>query len=309
MVPLKTKIVGNSLIIKQKLDFIHKFTKSDKNVLILGETGTGKDLTAKKLHELSDRRKKPFVALNCANIPEELFEAELFGYVRGAFTGAIKEKLGLLEVAKDGTVFLDEIGDLPLHLQAKILRIIEEREMRRIGDTVTRRIRARFVFASNKNLQEEVYNKRFRKDLYFRISVLMLYLPPLKERKGDITLLVEHILQREKKHGEPKKEISKGALKKLMAYDFPGNIRELENIVERACIFSEGKIVTERDIELDYDNPTFKKNLSITPWQLRKVLEKCRWNKTKTAVEIGKSRMQLYRLLDKYQMRDCIRRN
>lgn len=162
-----TEIVGISLIIKRKLRFIHKAAKSDKSVLILGETGTGKDLTAKKVHELSDRRNKPFVAINCTDIPEELFEAELFGYVRGSFTGAVKDKLGLLEVAKDGTIFFDEIGDLPLFLQAKILRIIEKRELRRIGETNIRKIYARFIFATNKNLQEEMKTGRFRKDLYY----------------------------------------------------------------------------------------------------------------------------------------------
>lgn len=304
------KIIGDSLAVERKLEFINKAAKSDKNVLIWGETGTGKDLTAKKLHELSDRKNKPFVAINCVNIPEVLFEAELFGYVRGAFTGAVKEKVGLLEIAKDGTIFLDEIGDLSLHLQAKILRIIEEKELRRIGDTIFRKIYARFIFATNKNLHEEVKTGNFRKDLYYRINVVRLYIPPLKERKEDIPLLVEYILERENNGRRPKKEVSNQALKKLMAYDYPGNIRELENIIERACVFSERNILSEKDIIFDFDYwPSSNKKLRITPNQLRKTLERCKWNKTKAATEIGKSRRQFYRLLEKYHMADCIKRN
>lgn len=304
------KIIGDSLVVKRKLEFIYKAAKSDKNVLVWGETGTGKDLTAKKLHELSDRKNKPFVTINCVNIPEVLFEAELFGYVRGAFTGAVKEKVGLLEIAKDGTIFLDEIGDLSLHFQAKILRIIEEKELRRVGDTILRKIYARFIFATNKNLHEEVKTGNFRKDLYYRINVVRLYIPPLKERKEDIPLLVEHILDRENNERRPKKEISNQALKKLMAYDYPGNIRELENIIEGACVFSERNILSEKDIIFDFDYwPSSNKNLRITPNQLRKTLERCRWNKTKAATEIGKSRRQFYRLLEKYRMEDCIKRN
>lgn len=304
------KIIGNSLAVKRKLEFINKVARSDKNILIWGETGTGKDLVAKKLHELSDRKNKPFVAVNCVNIPEVLFEAELFGYVRGAFTGAIREKVGLLEIAKDGTIFLDEIGDLSLHLQAKILRIIEEKKLRRIGDTILRKIYSRFIFATNKNLYEEVRTGRFRKDLYYRINVVRWYIPPLKERKEDIPLLVEHILKRENNGRRSKKEISNRALKKLMAYNFPGNIRELENIIESAFVLSERNILSDEDIMFDVDyEQSSNKNLRITPNQLRKALEKCQWNKTKAATEIGKSRRQFYRLLEKYQMADCIRRN
>lgn len=304
-----TEIVGISPIIKRKLRFIHKAAKSDKSVLILGETGTGKDLTAQKIHELSDRRNRPFVAINCTDIPEELFEAELFGYVRGSFTGAVKDKLGLLEVAKNGTIFFDEIGDLSLHLQAKILRMIEKRELRRIGETAVRKINARFIFATNKNLQEEVKAGRFRKDLYYRINVIKFYIPPLKERKEDIPLLVDHMLRKDRAGTWPKKVIYKEALKKLMAYDFPGNIRELENIVERACILSERNVVTEKDIKLDCDLKSYRKNMIITPEQLRKTLENCRWNKTRAANRMGKSRRQFYRLLEKHKMSDCIKKD
>jgi transcriptional regulator with PAS, ATPase and Fis domain len=304
-----TEIVGISSVIKRKLRFIQKAARSDKSILILGETGTGKDLTAKRIHELSNRRNRPFVAINCTDIPEDLFEAELFGYVRGSFTGAVKDKLGLLEVAKNGTIFLDEIGDLSLHLQAKILRVIEKRELRRIGETTVRRIYARFIFATNKNLQEEVKGKRFRKDLYYRINVIKFYIPPLKERKEDIPLLVEHILSKERAEANPKKVIYKETMKKLMTYDFPGNIRELENIVERACLLSEGNGVTGKDIKLDCDSKYCKQTMNITPEQLRKTLENCRWNKTRAANTMGKSRRQFYRLLKKHKMSDCIKKD
>ncbi len=192
--------------------------KSNKSVLILGETGTGKDLTVKRIHELSDRKYKAFVAINCTNIPKELFEAELFSCVRGSFNGVVKDKEGLFETIRDGSIFLDEIGDLSLYLQAKILRVIEKRKLQRIGETRSRKIYARFIFATNKDLQEEMKKGRFRKDLYHRINVVRFYMSPLKERKEDIPLLVNHILKKERKKGEPKKDIYQGAMKRLMTF-------------------------------------------------------------------------------------------
>lgn len=287
---------------------MNKIAKSNKNVLILGETGTGKDLAARKLHHLSSRQDKPFMAINCNNIPEDLFEAELFGFARGAFTGATREKPGLLEAAQKGTVFIDEIGDLSFSLQAKLLRILEEKKLRRIGETRTREIDVRFIFATNKDLRQKVNQKKFRRDLYYRINVIRLYMPPLRERKEDIPLLIKHILSKE--NNGNKKEITRAAQNKLMAYDFPGNIRELENILERASILSDNNLINDKDIIVDFDyDGVLEKNWQITPRRLRRTLEKCRWNKTKAATEIGKSRRQFYRLLKKYQMTDCIRKN
>ena len=306
---VEIKIIGNSLAIKRNMEILRKVANSNKNVLILGETGTGKDLTARKLHKLSDRRDKPFIAINCANIPEELFEAELFGYKRGAFTGAVGEKSGLIEMARDGIVFLDEIGDLPMHLQAKILRIVENRELRRIGENATRKIFSRFICATNKNLKEEVDKGRFRKDLYYRINVVSLFIPPLKQRKDDIPLLVDHILERICETELSKKTISQSAIKKLMTHDFAGNIRELENILQRAVLLSDGNTINKSDIRIESEIGTSKRRIDISSEQLRSTLEKCRWNKTRAALEIGKSRRQLYRLLEKYHMRDCIKRN
>jgi transcriptional regulator with GAF, ATPase, and Fis domain len=285
-----------------------KAAQCDKNVLILGETGTGKDVAAKKIHELGSRARRPFVAVNCASLPEELIEAELFGYARGSFTGAFREKAGLLEVAEEGTVFLDEIGDLPFHLQAKILRVIDNRETRRIGETATRRVGARFIFATNKALDREVRAGKFRKDLYFRINVVLIRLPPLRERREDIPLLAHEFLERENGRTLSQKDLTPGALKRLMAYDFPGNIRELENIIERAFVLSESGIITVDDLKLEGDGLPPGQGRGISAESLRDALTVCRWNKTRTAAEIGKSRRQLYRLLEKHGLDDCIRR-
>lgn len=287
---------------------LDKAAKCDKNVLILGETGTGKDVAARRIHDLGARAPLPFVAVNCASLPEDLIEAELFGYARGSFTGAFKEKAGLLEVAGEGTVFLDEIGDLPFHLQAKILRVIDNRETRRIGETVMRHVAARFIFATNKDLDAEVRTGRFRKDLYFRINVVLINLPPLRERRADIPLLAHEFLERENVRDLVRKDLSPDALKKLMAYDYPGNIRELENIIERAFVLSEGGIIRGDDLKLESEDRLWNPEYQMTAESLRKALASCRWNKTRTAAEIGKSRRQLYRLLKKYGMGDCIRR-
>jgi len=304
-----TEIVGDSSAIRKKLDFIRKAADSDKNILILGETGTGKDLTARKLHELSWRRNRPFISINCAMIPEGLFEAELLGYARGAFTGAIRDKPGLFEIARDGSIFLDEIGDLPFHLQAKLLRIMEERRYRRLGDTINHKILARMIFATNQNLQQNVNLGRFRKDLYYRISVVKLHIPPLRERKEDIPLLVHNVLKKEIKKTGVVKELSPSALKKLMAYDFPGNIRELENIVEQAYLISEKDLVTDRDIKFEEDLRISCQKEGVSPDWLRQLLENCRWNKTIAACALGISRRQFYRMVNKHGLTDIVKKS
>lgn len=280
-------------------EIIRKIARSNKNVLILGETGTGKDQTARMIHAFSPNKDKPFVPINCANLPESLFEAELFGYARGAFTGAVKEKQGLIEVAKEGTVFLDEIGEMSPYLQAKLLRVIEERQIRRIGETSKRLIQARFIFATNRELHEEIKLGRFRKDLYFRISVIKIYLPPLRERRKEIPLLVREILNKESEKEGLKKELTPGAMRKLMNYHFPGNIRELENILERAFLLSEEETISEEHIRLEdeIESPAEKDRFSAE--KLRSILEECQWNKTKAAKQVGKSRRHFYRLLEK----------
>jgi DNA-binding NtrC family response regulator len=287
---------------------IEKAARCDKSVLILGETGTGKDVTARRVHELSNRRDHPFVAVNCASLPDDLIEAELFGYARGSFTGAVRDKEGLLEAAGQGTAFLDEIAEIPFRLQAKVLRMIDKRETRRIGETTVRTVTARFIFATNRDLEDDVRTGKFRRDLYFRINVVRLRLPSLRERREDIPRLVHQILERENERGRTRKDLSPDALGRLMTYDFPGNIRELENIIERAYVLCEEEIIRDEDLIFEGYPWAPEKNGSPTPETLRRTLASCRWNKTKAAGEIGRSRRQLYRLLEKYRMDDCIRR-
>jgi len=264
---------------------------------------------AKSIHTTGLRRDRDFMAINCSDIPDDLFEAELFGYMRGSFTGAYRGKPGLLEVIPGGTAFLDEIGNLSLSLQAKLLRAIEGKEIRRIGETFFRAIDVRFIFATNEDLPEEVRKGRFRQDLYFRISVLKFFVPPLRRRKDDIPLLAEHFLCRENLKWGTKKKFSAAAMQKLISHDYPGNIRELENIIERALVFSESDTILETDFQIEEAEFSKKEDLEDRSDQLRQVLENCRWNKTRAASEIGKSRRQFYRILEKYQMADCIRKN
>jgi transcriptional regulator with PAS, ATPase and Fis domain len=233
------KIIGESLAMRGLLSLIKRVAPTESTVLILGESGTGKELVATSIYENSLRKDKPFIKLNCAAIPEELLESELFGHEKGAFTGATKFKPGKFDMAHKGTIFLDEIGDMPLSLQAKILRIIQEKEFYRVGGSRTIRVDVRFVASTNKNLDKMVQEGEFREDLYFRLNVFTLHLPPLRERKEDIPLLVDYFLQKLTKPVE----ISSVALQMLMAYTWPGNIRELQNTIESAAVIAENGFV------------------------------------------------------------------
>jgi len=282
------------------LQALGKAARCDTSVLLLGETGTGKDLAARKIHELSARRASPFVAINCSNLSDALFESELFGHARGAFTGAVHEKSGLLDVAENGTVFMDEIGELALHLQAKILRLLDKRESRKIGETRTRIVKARFIFATNRDLYANVVSGDFRKDLYYRINVLLIRIPPLRERRQDIYDLVAHFVDRENGRNGVAKHVSAGAFQKILQYEFPGNVRELENVVARAYVFSESDLIRPEDIRFDHEHDA--SDTGSTRDLLQKTLRQCHWNKTKTAVKLGKSRRQLYRILKKFHL-------
>jgi len=229
------EIIGESLAMRGMLSLIKKVAPSDATVLILGESGTGKELVATSIHENSLRKSKPFIKLNCAAIPAELLESELFGHEKGAFTGATKFKPGKFDMADNGTLFLDEIGDMPLKLQSKILRVIQEKEFYRVGGSSTVKVDVRFIASTNQNLEKMVQEGAFREDLYYRLNVFTLHLPPLRERKEDIPLLVERFLQ-----DLPKRvEISSIALQMIMAYPWPGNIRELKNVIESAAVIAE----------------------------------------------------------------------
>jgi two-component system response regulator PilR (NtrC family) len=229
-------IIGKSPRMRELFIMIQKVAGSLSSVLIMGESGTGKELAARAIHTSSARRSKPFVAVNCGAIPETLIESELFGHKKGAFTGAVADHPGLFEQADGGTLFLDEIGELPLLLQTKLLRVLQEREFRRVGDSVIRKTDVRVLTASNRDLQEQVAAGSFREDLYYRINVVQIIMPPLRDRIEDIPLLVEHFFQKYCDRDHTGETITPTALKLLMNYPFPGNIRELENVVERSLI-------------------------------------------------------------------------
>ena len=229
-------IIGKSPRMRELFAMIQKVAGSISSVLILGESGTGKELAARAIHTSSLRSGKPFVAVNCGAIPETLIESELFGHKKGAFTGAVADRPGLFEQADGGTLFLDEIGELPLLMQTKLLRVLQEREFRRVGDTVVRKTDVRVLTASNRDLQEQVAAGAFREDLYYRINVVQITMPPLRERIEDIPLLTEFFFHKFNGVGNDGEVVTSGALKLLMNYPFPGNIRELENVVERSLI-------------------------------------------------------------------------
>ncbi len=224
---------------RKVLQMIEGIAKSDVNVLLRGETGTGKEVLARYIHRLSDRRDGPFIVVDCGAIPEHLFESELFGHERGAYTGALQKKLGLVELADGGTLFLDEIGEIPLPVQSKLLRFVETRSFRRVGGLKESRVNVRIVSATNRNLTEMVRRGQFRSDLLYRINTVEIEIPPLRERKEDIPLLVETFLRKFKK------KIKKETLRVLMDYDWPGNIRELRNAIERASLLSKGEYIDE----------------------------------------------------------------
>jgi transcriptional regulator with PAS, ATPase and Fis domain len=229
------EIIGESLAMRGLLSLIKKVAPTESTVLILGESGTGKELVATSIHDNSERKHKPFIKLNCAAIPEELLESELFGHEKGAFTGASNFKPGKFDMASGGTIFLDEIGDMPINLQAKILRVLQEQEFYRVGGSRTIKVNVRVIASTNKNLEKMVREGTFREDLFYRLNVFTLHLPPLRERKEDIPLLVDFFLQKASK----KAEISSVALQMLVAFSWPGNIRELENTIESASVMAE----------------------------------------------------------------------
>jgi DNA-binding NtrC family response regulator len=238
-------IIGESQAIKSILAEVRKVTDTRSNVLLLGETGTGKELFARVIHHNSSRRDMPFVPINCSAIPEALLETELFGHVRGAFTGAVASKKGLLEEADGGTVFLDEIGDMSLPLQAKLLRVIEDQVIRPVGSTKGTKIDIRLITATNRDLRAAVRENAFREDLYYRINVISLQIPPLRDRKEDIRSLVKHYLAKyAHEMGKQVKDIAAASLDVMTNYSWPGNVRELQNVVERAILIAEGDTIT-----------------------------------------------------------------
>jgi len=308
-------IIGNSTQLKRVLNLANKAAISDSNILIEGETGTGKELLAEYIHKHSARKDKPFVVINCASLPDQLIESELFGHERGAFTDAKNTKQGLVEIAHGGSLFLDEIGELSLALQPKLLRFLENGEYRRIGGITTLTSNVRVIGATNRNLLEEADNKNFRKDLLFRLNVITLTIPPLRDRKDDILLLANHFIKEKTPIRSPK-HLSAQAEEILLAYSFNGNIRELDHIIERALIFAEGDIINPEDLNLPQSFQMQTKKFSefeqveeilsmedLERWHIKKVLDKNRWDRTQTANQLGISPKTLYTKIKKYELR------
>jgi DNA-binding NtrC family response regulator len=259
------QIVGEDPALRKVLASLQRAAATDATVLIEGESGTGKELFARTLHALSPRSSEPFVAINCAAIPESLLESELFGHEKGAFTGAIARKPGKFEVAHRGTLFLDEIGDLPIALQAKILRALEEKRFERLGGTASIQVDVRLVAATNKALKAAVAARRFREDLYFRLSVFPIQIPPLRERKQDIVLLTRFFVERFCRDLKKRPmALSQSALEALQAYTWPGNVRELQNCIERAVILADGDTLQARHLNLSF--ATTQGDAAVDPW-------------------------------------------
>jgi Nif-specific regulatory protein len=239
-----SNIIGNSHEMRSVYDQIAQVSKTGTTVLIEGETGTGKELVAHAIHYNSDRADKPFIKAHCAALPESLIESELFGHVQGAFTGATADRKGRFELAHGGTLFLDEIGDIPPAIQIKLLRVLQEREFERVGGTQTIKVNTRLITATNKNLQERVNQGKFREDLFYRLHVFPIYVPPLRNRKADIVLLADHFLATySKQNNKNVRRFSSAVIDMLMSYHWPGNVRELENCVERAVLVAEGDVI------------------------------------------------------------------
>jgi formate hydrogenlyase transcriptional activator len=260
------QIIGNSASLRRVLKGVGTVAPTDSTVLIYGETGTGKELIARAIHDLSPRSSKPFVKLNCAAIPTGLLESELFGHEKGAFTGAIAQRIGRFEVADGGTIFLDEIGEIPLELQTKLLRVLQEREFERLGSSRTLRTDARLIAATNRDLEAMVAEQKFRSDLFFRLNVFPVHVPPLRERQGDIPLLVRHFTQQfSRRMKKAMESIPSAAMDALCRYHWPGNIRELQNVIERAVIVSSGPVLSIDVGDLKSAKPIRVEERAATP--------------------------------------------
>lgn len=307
-----SSIIGESESIKNIIKLAERAANSESNILLEGETGTGKELFAEYIHKNSARKDKPFVAINCASLPDQLMESELFGYEKGAFTDAKTSKQGLVEIANGGTLFLDEIGEMSLSLQPKLLRFLENGEFRRVGGIANLSSNVRVIGATNKNLMQEAENKNFRRDLLFRLNVITLTIPPLRERQGDVLLLAEYFLQK-KSSVRALKRLSEEAKKELMRYNFPGNVRELEHIIERAIIFSDGDVIQPKDLNIpkdDFDFSNFiKEDGSLVSLEelekahIKRALDKYNWNRENTSRVLGISQKTLYSKIIKYNLK------
>ncbi len=302
---------------------IEHLSETDATVLISGESGTGKELVARAVHVHSPRRKGPFVAVNCGALPGELLESELFGHVRGAFTGAVRDRVGRFELASGGTIFLDEVGDLPLHLQVKLLRVLQEKTFERVGESSTRTTDARIIAATNKDLRQAVHDDAFRNDLYYRLRVVPIEIPPLRERREDIEPLARHLLARVSRRHDRSVLLSPDAMRTMLRYNWPGNVRELENALEYAVAVSRGQTIHPHDLPVEVteagpervrpgetlsaDHQISLPSETVTTGsaasasldsdydRLRATLDTHQWRRAETAAALGMSRTTLWR--------------
>ncbi len=303
------EILGESPAMQKVFSVIRKVATTDASVLVMGESGTGKELVAKAIHRSSNRSQGPFITINCGAIPETLLESELFGHEKGSFTSADTRRKGKIEYADGGTLFLDEIGELSAALQVKLLRFLQEHRIERIGGRETIPVDVRVIAATNRDLKQEIAEKRFREDLYYRLGVVTVVLPPMRERKEDTVLLAKAFVQKfSLQYQKEMKGFSGEALASIKSYSWPGNVRELENRVKRAVIMSEGRILAASDLELPNASPT---NCSLSLKEIREqaeeehikdVLMRCNWNISKAALELDISRPTLHELIKKYQI-------
>ena len=304
-------IIGSSDEMTRMLKMVEKVADSEATILIQGESGTGKELIAREIHYRSRRSTGPFVSINCGAIPRDLLESNLFGHVKGSFTGAVRDSQGMLQVAEGGTFFLDEVGETPLATQVKLLRALQEREIIPVGGTQPIKIDCRLVAATNADLEREVAEGRFRADLFYRLNVIPIKLPALRQRRDDIPLMVDHFLKRHTANGNTSKTVTKEAMELLMKYDWPGNVRELENVLERALILDEGGTIGPEDLPdivrfgdshrgtLVIDSPTLTLE-GLEKEYILKVLNYTRWQKKRASELLGINASTLYRKLIAY---------
>jgi PAS domain S-box-containing protein len=309
-------MIGKDPAMQKIFDIIPLIAASDATVLVEGPTGTGKDILAKVIHTASSRREKPLVKVNCAALPDNLLESEMFGYVRGAFTGAEKDKPGRFQEADGGTIFLDEIGDLPLSLQAKLLRVLEDKEFYPLGSRKTTKVNIRIIAATNQGLEQLVKAKLFREDLFYRLNVMRLELPPLKDRKGYVPLLISHILKRLCATRDVRVDkISENAMEVLLNHDYPGNVREIENIIEHALIICQGNIIERKHLPLalqkkdaltmlsEQEKVDLNKEVGSSEQNMiKEMLYKYNWNRSKTAQALNVNRTTLWRKMKKHNI-------
>jgi len=304
-------LIGVSMKMQRVYKMIEKVSQHESPVLILGESGTGKELVARSIHFSGPRKDRPFAPVDCSALVHTLIESELFGYVKGAFTGAMQSKQGLLEAAQGGTLFLDEIGDMPVDLQAKLLRALQERGIKPVGSTERRRINVRIIAATNRDLQAAIRSGAFRQDLYFRLNVVQVKLPPLRDRKSDIPILVTAFLEKFSDPQGPVRTISEDAMRRLIAYDWPGNVRELENAIERAVALGSGPVLRVADLPSNLHYPTTERVpekdeiLPLEELERRAILRTLRetgGDKLSAARMLGIGKTTLYRKLKQYHM-------